>query len=294
MQAASRQSYAAAQDRLDGFAGDAAPDELRTVADELSAVAELLTHQVRLRRALSDPARAGADRAGLLRGLISGRVGDRTQELLDTLVAGRWSAAAELLDGCEQLGVQALLASAERAGTLAEVEDELFRFGQVVAGDPALAAALGDRRVPAAQRATLSGALLSGSPAASGAEERGTAVKRPATEGKATGVTIRAVELALAGIGGRSLPAALTKLVESAAQRRNRSVAYVTVATPLTEAAEQRLGAALSARYRRDISVKTTVDPRVLGGARVQVGADLYDGTVARRLTQARQALGTG
>lgn len=273
MQAASRQSYAAAQDRLDGFAGDAAPDELRTVADELSAVAELLTHQVRLRRALSDPARAGADRAGLLRGLISGRVGDRTQELLDTLVAGRWSAAAELLDGCEQLGVQALLASAERAGTLAEVEDELFRFGQVVVGDPALAAALGDRRVPAAWRATLSGALLSG---------------------KATGVTIRAVELALAGIGGRSLPAALTKLVESAAQRRNRSVAYVTVATPLTEAAEQRLGAALSARYRRDISVKTTVDPRVLGGARVQVGADLYDGTVARRLTQARQALGTG
>jgi F-type H+-transporting ATPase subunit delta len=37
--------------------------------------------------------------------------------------------------------------------------------------------------------------------------------------------------------------------------------------------------------------VKTTVDPRVLGGVRVRVGADLYDGTVAHRLAQARNVL---
>ena len=54
------------------------------------------------------------------------------------------------------------------------------------------------------------------------------------------------------------------------------------------------LGAALAARYGRDISLKTTVDPRVLGGVRVQVGADLYDGTVARRLAEARTALASG
>lgn len=268
--AASRQSYAAAAEHLDRVAAGATPDDLAGIADELLAVAWLLVGQPRLRRALADPARRGEDRAALLRGLLAGKIRQQTQELLDTLVAGRWSSGTDLLNGGEQLGAQALLASAERAGNLAEVEDELFRFGQVVASDPRLAATVGDRTVPAERRATLTDSLLAG---------------------KATEVTVRAVRLALGGFGGRSVAAALTRLVELAAQRRDLSVAYVTVATPLTEAEEQRLGTALSARYGRDVSVKTTVDPQVLGGARVRVGADLYDGTIARRLHQARNAL---
>jgi F-type H+-transporting ATPase subunit delta len=270
MRAASRQSYGAALDRLDELAAGADPARLRAVADELDAVAGLLAREVGLRRALSDPARPGEERAELLRGLLGDQVGDATRDLLDALVAGRWSAASELLGGCEQLGVQALLASADRAGDLADVEDELFRFGQVVAGDPRLSATLGDRGAPVAQRATLVDGLLAG---------------------KANDVTVRAAQIALGGLGGRSVEGALSRLVELAAQRRERSVAYVTVATPLPETDEQRLGAALSARYGRDVSVKTTVDPRVLGGARVQIGADLYDGTIARRLAQARNAL---
>ena len=35
--------------------------------------------------------------------------------------------------------------------------------------------------------------------------------------------------------------------------------------------------------YGRQMSVKVTVDPSVLGGARVLVGSDLYDGTISRR-----------
>jgi F-type H+-transporting ATPase subunit delta len=276
MRAASRQTYADALDRLDELVPGAEPAALIAIADELLAVAGMLVAQPALRRALSDPARSGEDRAGLLRGLLGRQVGRQTRDLLDTLVGGRWSSAGDLLDGCEQLGVQALLAGAERAGDadrgsqLAEVEDELFRFGQVVAGNPPLAAAIGDRGVPVTRRAGLAEALL---------------------ERKATDVTIRAVRVALGGFGGRGVAAALTRLVELAAARRDRSVAYVTVATPLTEAEEQRLGTALSARYGRDVSVMTTVDPQVLGGARVQVGADLYDGTIARRLAEARNAL---
>lgn len=270
MRAASRQSYAAARDRLDALAPELTPAELQQVADGLLRVAGLLADQVALRRALADPARPGEDRAALLRGLLGRQVGAETRELLDTLVAGRWSTAAELLDGCEQLGVQALFASAERAGNLAEVEDELFRFGQVMAGDEALASALGDRRVPVAQRATLVDRLL---------------------DGRAAPITVRAGKVALGGFGGRGVAGALTRLVELAAQRRDRSVAYVTAATPLTEDEEQRLGTVLATRYGRDVSVKATVDPRVLGGVRVQIDADLYDGTVAHRLAQARNAL---
>jgi F-type H+-transporting ATPase subunit delta len=170
----------------------------------------------------------------------------------------------------EQLGVDALLAGAAAAGELAEVEDELFRFGQVVAGDPRLAALLADTTQPVEHRAALVAELL---------------------EGKATPATVRLAQQAVRGFGGRSFAGALTKLVELAAERRERSVAYVTVAVALTDADEERLGAALTQRYGREVSVKVTVDPAVLGGARVLVGAELYDGTVARRLADVRQAL---
>ena len=41
-------------------------------------------------------------------------------------------------------------------------------------------------------------------------------------------------------------------------------------------------------------AVKVSVEPSVLGGARVQVGSDLYDGTISRRLAIARQVLTSG
>ena len=270
MHAASRESYAAAAERLSAYAGGAQPSAIAGTAEALLDVATLLRREPRLRRALSDPARSGQDRAGLLRGLLGAKVGGESVELLTGLVAGRWSAPSELLEATERLGVEALLASAERAGDLGEVEDELFRFGQVVSGNPGLSSVLADTIAPVEQRAELVRSLLAG---------------------KAKPVTIRLIEVALAGFGGRSLANALTRLVELTADRRDRQVAYVTVASPLAEADEQRLGAKLSELYGREVTVKQTVVPEVLGGMSVQVGSDLYDGTVLRQLTETRNAL---
>lgn len=271
MQAAtSRESYRIAGDRLDAYVRGAEPSAVAATADELLSVADLLRREPRLRRALADPARSGADRAALLTGILSGKVGADALDLSTTLVAGRWSAPSELLDGAERLGVAALLAAADKAGDLGEVEDELFRFGQVVAGQSALSNALSDPAAPVEQRATLAGELLTG---------------------KARPVTVRLVEVALGGFGGRSFVGALTRLVELAADRRDRQVAYVTVAAPLGEEEERRLGASLSAIYGREVSVKQSVDPEVLGGVSVRVGSDLYDGTVLRRLNETRNAL---
>jgi F-type H+-transporting ATPase subunit delta len=270
MQAASRESYAATAERLNAYAQGAQPPAIAETADGLLVVADLLRREARLRRALSDPARSGEERAGLLGSLIGGKVPADAADLLAGLVAGRWSAPSELLEATERLGVEALLASADRADDLGEVEDELFRFGQVVGGDPALSNALSDPIAPAAQRAELIRTLLSG---------------------KAKPSTIRLAEVALSGFGGRSFSNGLTRLVELAADRRDRQVAYVTVAAPLSEDEERRLGAKLTELYGREVTVKETVDPEVLGGLSVQVGADLYDGTILRRLTETRNAL---
>jgi F-type H+-transporting ATPase subunit delta len=68
-------------------------------------------------------------------------------------------------------------------------------------------------------------------------------------------------------------------------------VAYVTAAAPLTDEEERRLGDRLAQLYGRRVSVLVTVDPRVIGGLSVRIGSDLYDGTVLRRLNDARGAL---
>jgi len=270
MQATSRESYAAAADALEAYARGAQADAVAATADEILAVARLLVAEPRLRRALSDPARSGSERAALLTGLLDGKVGEDTLRLLGTLAGGRWSSAVDLLDAVERLGTETVLAAAERAGHLGDVEDELFRFHQVAAGTPALAAALGD---------------LSAEP------ERRAALARDLLDGKARPATVRLVELALAGFGGRSFDGALTRLVELTAARRDRQVAYVTVAQPLTEAEEGRLAARLAELYGRAISLQVSVEPGIIGGISVQVGSDLYDGTIARRLAETRIAL---
>lgn len=145
MQAASRESYSAGAERLDAYVRGAEPSAVASTADDILSVAALLRREPRLRRALSDPARPGADRAGLLGDMLRGRIGAEALDLVAALVSGRWSAPSELLDGVERLGVEALLASADSAGELGEVEDELFRFGQVVSGSTELSNALSDR-----------------------------------------------------------------------------------------------------------------------------------------------------
>jgi len=267
---ASRESYAAAAQRLAEYVQRADAPQLAQTADEILAVAGLLLGEPRLRRALSDPARSAEDRAALLRDLLGEQVGDETRELLATVVSGRWSSGSELLDAVERLGVDTLLAAADRAGDLADVEDELFRFGQIVDGSPELSVIVGDPTVAPKRRTELVRGLL---------------------DGKAKPVSVRLAELAVRGFGGRGFAGSLHRLVELAADRQERQVAYVTTAGPLAEDEERRLGAKLSELYGRDVSMKLTVDPEILGGISVQVGSDLYDGTVARRLADVRNAL---
>jgi F-type H+-transporting ATPase subunit delta len=270
MEAVGRESYGALSDKLEAFAQGADADRLTEVADEILAIGGLLRREPRLRRALSDPARAGDERSGLLRALLADKASDDALDLVGVLVAGRWSTPGELLTAVERAGVDALLAAAERADHLGDVEDELFRFGQVIAGDNELAAALGDTSADVARRAALVDDLL---------------------DDKVRPVSLRLVRLALAGFGGRGFSASLSRRGEMAADKRDRSVAYVTTAVPLSDAEEERLAARLSEMYGRQVSPKIDVDPRIVGGMRVKVGSDLYDGTVARRLSEARSAL---
>ena len=264
-----RESLAEATEKFVTATAEATAEQRTAVADEILSVAALLKTQPRLRRALTDPSRSGSARADLLRSLLTGKASEITVDVLATLAGGRWSRPSELLDATEKLGVDAVLTAAERSGNLADVEDDLFRFSQIVAGSPQLAVTLSDPGATTERRVKLVEDLL---------------------KGKAQPAMVRLVEVALEGFGGRSFEFSLTRLVELTAAKRDREVAYVTVAKPLDDAEEERLSAKLSELYNRQISLKVHVDPRVIGGVSVQVGSDLYDGTILRRLNEAKQA----
>jgi F-type H+-transporting ATPase subunit delta len=87
-----------------------------------------------------------------------------------------------------------------------------------------------------------------------------------------------------------TLQLAIDDLLQASAARRERSIARVLSATELTPEQTERLAAALTRLYGREINVRTAVDERVQGGLVVRVGDEVIDGSVASRLVAARAA----
>ncbi|MGH8958144.1 MAG: ATP synthase F1 subunit delta [Acidimicrobiia bacterium] len=90
------------------------------------------------------------------------------------------------------------------------------------------------------------------------------------------------------------LPAIVDAFIERAAASRSRAVAEIRSAIPLDSATVDRLVAALSRTTGKQLEVKTIVDPDLIGGVVAQVGDVVFDGSVARRLSDLRQALRGG
>ncbi|MGW0708877.1 F0F1 ATP synthase subunit delta [Streptomyces sp. NPDC002643] len=266
---ASREAAAAATERLDALT-DATSVDAGRLADELAAVTALLDREVSLRRVLTDPAQAGEAKADLAGRILGGQIGGETADLVAGLVRSRWSQSRDLVDVLEELANLADLTAAQRAGTLDDVEDELFRFGRIVSSNTELRAALTDR----AAGTTAKGELL-----------------RSLLGGRAKATTERLVTRLVTAPRGRSLESGLESLSKLAAERRNRMVAVVTSAVPLSDTQKQRLGAALAKLYGRQMHLNLDVDPEVVGGIRVQVGDELINGSIADRLEDAGRRL---
>ncbi|WP_338896043.1 F0F1 ATP synthase subunit delta [Streptomyces sp. TG1A-60] len=265
MNGASREALAAARERLDALT-DSTSVDAGSLAGELAAVTALLHREVSLRRVLTDPAQAGEAKAELVGRLLGGQVSGTTADLVAGLVRSRWSQARDLVDALEELADLADLTDAQKSGTLDDVEDELFRFGRIVSSNTGLRSALTDRAASTSAKGELLHSLLGG---------------------RAQATTERLVTRLVSAPRGRSLEAGLESLSKLAAERRNRMVAVVTSAVPLSEPQKQRLGAALAKLYGRAMHLNLDVDPEVLGGIRVQVGDEIINGSIADRLEDA-------
>ncbi len=67
--------------------------------------------------------------------------------------------------------------------------------------------------------------------------------------------------------------------------------ARIESAVPLAEEEGARIVENLKRKYGQDISTEFTVNPELLGGMRIRVGSDVWDGTVRQRLDRLQQQL---
>ncbi|TDD61408.1 F0F1 ATP synthase subunit delta [Kribbella antibiotica] len=263
MRGTSRESLAKAEQVLAGVT------VTEGLGAELFSVAKLLDGNGSLRRALTDPARPVATRTGLAGQLLGGKISAQALEILTAAVAGRWVSGRDLGDSLDELSVQADVAYADGQRKLDDIEDELFRLDRIVTAERALSDKLSDRNIPVATRQELIHGLL---------------------QGKANAVTVRLAERAVDG-RGRNFAGSMRSYQVAAASRRSASIATVRVAADLSEADRTRLATALGRQYGRDIQLNVIVDPKVVGGVRVDIGDEVIDGTIAARLDEAQRRI---
>lgn len=235
----------------------------------LFAVVDALDSSPQLTRTLADPSITPDAKAGLAQRLLAD-ADERVLAVVSDLVTQRWSADGDLADAVERIARQAVIASADATGTLDKVEEELFLLGRALAGQREARRVLSDPTLPPASRVALVDAILAG---------------------RATPQTTLLAQRAAGAPRGHRFVVILGHLADVIAQWRDRQVATVTTAHDLTPAQKERLGGLLERLLGRRVALNVVVDPRVVGGLRVQSGADVLDATVLARLADARRRL---
>ncbi len=234
-------------------------------AGELFAAARLIGETSQLSGALADPAAPASARAAVITTVFSG-ASATVQEALAVVAAQRWSRAADMVDGIEELAIRAA-ASGEPSS---DIESELFAVSRIVAENPELELALGSRLGDGAAKSALIERLLTGKVGAASTLIVSSLVRDPRE---------------------RRVRQLLSRAMRIVSAQRGRIVATVHTASPLTAEQSARLGESLSRRYGAQVSLNQVIDSSVVGGLRVQVADDVIDGSISARLADLRQKL---
>ncbi len=239
-------------------------------ASDMFAVVDALEASPALRRAVTDPGTPESARRALVHGLLDGKVAKAVVDLAAEAATLRWAGGRTFATALERQAVRAQLVVAEGRGELEDVEDQLFRFARVVESSPDMRNVLADRAIDRSRRQELIGELL---------------------RGRATESTSVLAKRAVAA-RERTFAQTIEGYVTLAAAQKNRVVATVRVAKPLSDDQRDRLRGALTKQVGRQVAIQEVLDPEILGGIRVELGDEVFEGTVSGRLEAARRLFG--
>ena len=164
---------------------------------------------------------------------------------------------------------QAILAVASAESNPAQIEDEIYRFSQVLQSSEELKSTLSDASIPSTRRQQIVEDLL---------------------DGQVTQTTVALVSMIVAAGMGGDIKAIADKVVGLGAESRDKAVAEVYSVVDLSSDQQQRLAAALKSATGKDVEMKIIIDESVMGGLLVQIEDEVIDGTVRTRLKQLREA----
>jgi F-type H+-transporting ATPase subunit delta len=167
---------------------------------------------------------------------------------------------------------EALFTVARAEQALPAVEDELYAFAKALEQNTPLRDALTDAALPAENKKGVIGDTLG---------ER------------ANPLTVSLLGFVVDAGRAREIPKIVQRLAQVAAGERDQALAEVRSAVELSAAQRERIAAALSKATGRTVDVKVVVDPSVVGGVVARVGDEIFDGSVATRLVDAKQRLGS-
>ena len=263
----SRQSLLAARTALDAAVKGVDAQTASTLSAELFFAADILGSNNSVRRALTDTSRDGAAKSTLIKDLLASKVGTAATGLLTELSALRWSGAKDLVQVIEQLAIEAEATAANISGELDRVENEMFVVSKTISNSSELRKAFkSDAQIAKAQ---LAADLLK----------------------NASSSTTKLVSQMVNSWRGRSIESAFADYQWALAARRNRVIALVRIAAPLSQAQQNRLEAALNKQVGQPVRMNIEVDPTVLGGVSVKFADEIVDGSVSNRLAGAARAL---
>jgi F-type H+-transporting ATPase subunit delta len=263
----SRKSLVTSRVSLDAAIKGADANSASALSSELFFVADVLSTNIAVRRALTDPSRDGKAKAAFISDLLGKKIGALALGLITELSSLRWSSAKDLVLVVEQLAIEAEASAANIAGELDRVEDEFFTAATAFARSSELRKALQSDATNA--KATLVADILKG----------------------ASGSTVKLVSQMVNAWRGRSIESAFADYQWALAARRNRVIALVRVAAPITPAQLERLTTSLTNKVGQPVRINIEIDPSVIGGVSVKFADEMVDGSVSNRLAGAARAL---
>ena len=245
----------------------ATTDDAQVVSD-LGGIARALNAYPALARALTDSSAPLTAKTALVDNVFA-TFGATARQVLKEALDKQWDSAKDLLRWAEVAGVEQAWAWADANKNLRQTIHEVFSFSRTVVGDHELRKALTDRRAPIEVRQGLASSVTASMSPLAGAI---VAVAVGSEHGTIDDRIAHFIDLGVSKLGAK--------------------LAVARVARPLDEDQRARLIAALSAREGKDIVLEDIVDPAILGGVRIECGADVIDSTMTARLEAARRALG--
>lgn len=254
-----------ALDRAKAELAEASEVSLRT-GEQLLAAGRTIDSTPQLKALLADPSVESADKGALVT-RIFGSYDPAALRILSGIAQSRWSSPVQLIDGIEEIGIRAVARASGDDGT---IESELFAFARAVDSDDELELALGSKLGDPTRRVQVVERLLTG---------------------KASDATLALVTYAVQTQRGRRLVEVIGHIAEIVAQDAGAMVVSITAAAPPTASQLDRLRSSLTQRYGRTPRFAITIDPRLIGGLRVQIGDEVIDGSVANRLADLRLKL---